>query len=381
MAINKHPSKGPGWWRIRISHGRKGKDEYITYEGSEAEALAFEADLRGVSQELSDQRPNDVLGRYLTWIYIHRSERTAKDTEETLPRILDIIGNKPLSLLRQQDFNRYKSKRIDDGVTKSTINIELNRLRSLMTFASEELKIQIGEKPKLFTKKQTQPPAKVVLTPDEIFRILQQLHGDKKTIIMLYAYCGLRRNEALTLQRKNIDLAAGVLNITGKGSKHRIVPIVGQDLQQRLEDACTHYPKKRRGKQIDPCDQVRPKSKDEYLFLCARTGKPYQNIKKSLKSAATRAGIIKPVWNHLLRHSSATAAISAGVNLRSLQVMLGHSDIRMTEIYTHLASDVLKAEAEKMATLHQQANLTSGMSGSRNDNKGKVIQLVSRRRP
>ena len=355
MSIKKHPTKGPGWWQLRISHGRKGKDEYITYEGSEAEALAFESDLRGVSQESADQRPNDVLGRYLTWIYIHRAERTAKDTEQTLPRILDIIGNKPLSLFRQQDFNRYKSKRLNDGVTKRTINIELTRFRSMMTFASEDLKIPIGEKPKLFTKKQTAPPAKIVLTPEEINRLLQQLCGDKKTIIMLYAYCGLRRNEALTLQRRNIDLESGVLNITGKGSKHRIVPIVGEELRQRLEAACTHIPKKRRGKQINPTDQIRQKNQDEYLFLCARTGKPYLNIKNALKAAAVRAEITKPVWNHLLRHSGATAAISAGVNLRSLQVMLGHSDIRMTEIYTHLASDVLKAEAEKLAVLYNNA--------------------------
>lgn len=166
----------------------------------------------------------------------------------------------------------------------------------------------------------------------------------------------------------------------GKAQNDRIVPIVGEELRQRLQAAYIHIPKKCRGKQVDPTDQKRSKKQDEYLFLCVRTGKPYLNIKNALKAAAVRAGITKPVWNHLLRHSSATAAISAGVNLRSLQVMLGHSDIRMTEIYTHLASDVLKAEAEKMATLHQQATQASGMSGFRNGNKGKVIQLVSRRR-
>lgn len=69
-------------------------------------------------------------------------------------------------------------------------------------------------------KKQTAPLVKVVLTPEEgINRLLQQLRGDKKTIVMLYSYCGLRRNEALTLQRRNIDLESGVLNIIGKGSK------------------------------------------------------------------------------------------------------------------------------------------------------------------
>ena len=159
------------------------------------------------------------------------------------------------------------------------------------------------------------------------------------------------------------------MNITGKGSKRRIVPIVGEELRQRLEAACIHIPKKRRGKQVDPTDQERSKKQDEYLFLCVRTGKPYLNIKNTLKAAAVRAGITKPVWNHLLRHSSATAAISAGVNLRSLQVMLGHSDIRMTEIYTHLATDVLKAEAEKMASLHNDAKQASGMSGYLNTKK------------
>ncbi len=375
MAIRKHPTKGHGWWQIVISHGRNKPQDVYLYQGSEAEARAYEADLRGVPVESTDQRPFDILGRYLSWAHLHRAARTATDSESTLPGIIETIGNKPLPLLRQADYNRYKAKRLEDGVCKQTVNIELTRFRSLLRFAIDELGLQPCELPKLYTKKQTAPPPKMILTPQEISRVLAQLHGDKKTIIILYAWCGLRRNEALTLQRKHIDLESGIINVPGKGGKHRIVPIIGDELLQRLLEACTHYPKIKRGKQVDQNDEIRPKKQDEYLFICTRTGKPYLNIKKSLKMAAKRAGITKPVWNHLLRHSGATAAISAGVNLRSLQTILGHGDIRMTEIYTHLSADMLKVEGAKMAAFHEAVKQTSEMSDSNTAQNGKVIQL------
>lgn len=376
MAINKHPSKGPGWWQLRISHGRKGKDEYITYEGSEAEALAFESDLRGIPIESQHQRPNDVIGRFLDWYYLENSHATASAAEKSLPRIIDILNNKPLIHFRQADYTRYKQKRSADGVTRKTVNIELGFWRALLNYAKNELLIPIGDLPKLYTKKQTRPPNKQVLSPDEIRRLLDQLRGDKKTIAMLYSFCALRKNEALSLTKGMVDLDRGILHIRGKGDKGRIVPIIGDELKHRLVEACTHYPKKRRKKQIDPKDKIRPKKNDEYLFLCPNTGKPYTNIGKGLKAAAIRAGITKDVHNHILRHSGATAAIQAGVNLRSLQVMLGHSDIRMTELYTHMAAEHLIDEGEKMATLHAKSKNTSGMSGSLNRKKSNVISIV-----
>ena len=362
MAVRKHPTKGPGWWQIRISHGRKGKEESFSYEGTEIEARAYEAELKGVPTESLEQKVTDVLARFLDWLQIHRSKRSFEDMTRSLPRIIDIIGNKYLTILRQQDYDRYKRKRLNDGVTKSTINIELTYFRALLRFCQDELGLNIGAWPKLYTKKQIAPPPKTILTPQEIARVLSELEGDKKTIVMLYAWCGMRRSEALLLQRKHIDLESGIIHVTGKGNKSRIVPIVGDELKERLEHACKHWPKIRRGKQVDPADKIREKRLDEYLFICARTGQPYQNIKKALKAAAERAGITKPVWNHLMRHSGATAAISAGVGLRSLQAMLGHSDIRMTEIYTHMSADLLKQEATKLDALHKAA---SGMSGTK----------------
>ena len=375
MAIKKHPTKGPGWWQIRISHGRKGKDEYITYQGSEAEAIAFEADLRGIPVESQHQKPTDVLGRFLDWYYLENSKATAGAAEKSLPRIISALGNKALLFYRQSDYTRYKQRRANDGVTRKTVNIELGYWRALLNFAKNELKIPVGEYPKLYTKKQTRPPDKQPLTPAETARLLAELHGDKKTIAMLYAYCGLRRDEALHLTRGQVDMERGVLHIRGKGDKGRIVPIIGDELKTRLADACKHYPRMRRGKQIDPKDTIRDKKNDELLFISnkGRPGepaKPYTNIKKGLKSAAQRAGITKPIHNHLLRHSGATAAIQAGVNLRSLQAMLGHSDIRMTEIYTHMAADLLLEEGEKMAKLHK----ASGMSGNETADKTNIAK-------
>jgi len=376
MSIQQHPTKGRGWWQLRISHGRKGKDEYITYEGSEAEAMTFEADLRGIPAEAQHMRVNDVLGRFLSWYYLENSQSTASAAEKTLPRMIKLLHNKELRHFRQADYTRYKQKRSDDGVTRKTVNIELSYWRALLNFAQNELQVPIGDLPRLYTKKQTRPPNKQVLSPDETRRLLDQLHGDKKTIAMLYGYCGLRRSEALTLTKGMVDLERGILHIRGKGDKGRIVPIIGDELKSRLIEACIHYPKKRRGKQVDRNDCVRPKRNEEYLFICPSTDKPYLNIGKGLQLAAIRAGITKPVHNHLLRHSGATAAIQAGVNLRSLQAILGHSDIRMTEVYTHMAADFLIDEGEKMAALHASAQSAPAKPRISKTQPAKIISIL-----
>ena len=356
MAIYPHPTKGKGWWQIRLSHGRGKPQENITYEGTKAEAIAFEADLRGIPVESQNQKITDVLGRFLDWFHLENSAAHATAAEASLPRIINRLGNKALIHYRQADYHRYKLQRAKDGVKKRTVNIELGYFRSLLKFAETELGVAIGDLPKLYTKKQTRPPDIQPLSPDEIARLLEQLHGDKKTIAMLYAYCGLRRNEALTLTRGKIDLERKLIFIRGKGDKGRIVPIVGNELLQRLTTDCDN------------------KESDNFLWICKRTKEPYRNIKRSLKAAAHRANITKPVTNHLLRHSSATAAIHAGVNLRSLQMILGHSDSRITERYTHLAAEFLTEECEKLATLHNAA----AMSANKRPKKSNVIKLLPR---
>lgn len=349
MSIHPHPTKGKGWWQIYISHGRKGKKRVFVFHGARAEAMAFEAELRGIPAEATGQTLQDILGRFLDWYGAHRAARTVSEATTILPKVIKAIGPRPVALLRQGDYTRYKQARLADGVTRRTINCELSYLSSMLRFAQDELHLVIGDRPKLYTRRQTLPPSRTPLTPDEIQRLVAQLKGDKATIVMLYAICGLRRTEALTLRRQHVDLTAGLLHVTGKGDTRRLVPIVGQELQQRLEAAC---------KDKKPADYLFPTR----ASVKAGNPQPYQDLKKTIKAAAIRAGIDKPVWTHLLRHSGATAAIQAGVGLRELQGILGHTDIRMTEIYTHLGSNILQTAAAKMATIHHLPAKTSQTS-------------------
>lgn len=371
MSVHQHPTKGPGWWQIYISNGRNKKRTVHVYQGTEAEAMDVEAQLRGIPKSISTQKASDVIGRFLDWYAIHRSANSMIYAENALPKIIKRLGNKNLTIYRQADYTRYKQLRAGDGVTKRTVNIELLIWSSMLRFATEQLNINIGDMPQLYPRKQTKPPDKQPLTAEETSRLIAELDGDKQTIAMLYAYCGLRRNEALTLTRGQVDLDRNLLHIIGKGDKARLVPIVSDALQQKITTAC-------KGKQRTDILFISPKSQPD-------NPQPYKNIKRALKGAALRAGIEKPVYNHLLRHSAATNAVVAGVNIRALQTILGHSDIRTTELYTHMAAEIVLTEAQKMAGLHNtathnndNAKIMSQTSQTRTSKKSNVIQLVRR---
>jgi site-specific recombinase XerD len=331
MAIRKHPTKGPDWWQIVISRGRSAPQRVIPYQGTEAEAKAFEAEVRGIPAERTDCRVVDLLGRFLDWYMVHRAEKTVEECKRAFKRLLPHLGDKYLTLLRQIDYERYKAARLGQNVSRRTINIELTYFRAYLAWARDNGH-QPGADPQLFEKKYCQPKCLPVLTAPEADALLGQLQGDKRTLAQLMAWCGLRRNEALQLTREQVDLAGRSLIITGKMHKIRQMPIIGAELEAALKEAC------------------KGKKPGDYLFINPRTKRPYLNIKRELARAGRKAGLDKQVGNHLLRHSFGTAAVMSGVNLRSLQTMLGHSDIRTTEIYTHMSHQALQLEAAKLRT-------------------------------
>lgn len=88
----------------------------------------------------------------------------------------------------------------------------------------------------------------------------------------------------------------------------------------------------------------------DHIFVSRRTGRPIVNIRKAIQSACNRAGIVKHVNPHLFRHSFATHLLGNGINLRTIQKMLGHKDIDTTEWYTHVALDHLREAGESIAS-------------------------------
>jgi len=175
-----------------------------------------------------------------------------------------------------------------------------------------------------------------VLTIDEVQRLLNapdlsRPAGMRNAAMLETIYAaGLRVSELIHLKMGNVNLEAGFVRVMGKGTKERIVPI-GSHARDRIDD----YTSTARALLL--------KSRiSEYLFV-ARAGKPMtrQGFWKLLKGYARSCSLIKEITPHSLRHSFASHLLEGGADLRSVQIMLGHTDISTTQIYTHVARDHL----------------------------------------
>jgi integrase/recombinase XerD len=178
------------------------------------------------------------------------------------------------------------------------------------------------------------------LTIDEIDRLFSVIDtaspsGQRdRTILELFYSSGLRVTELIDLKIGNIHRKDMILLVFGKGSKERAVPY-SDDAAEYLH----HYLDRMRHRLIKQGDF------NEYVFINNRGGKfSRQGIWKKLKQFAKAAGITKDVSPHKLRHTFATHLLEGGADLRSVQMLLGHSSINTTEIYTHVEQQAIKKE-------------------------------------
>lgn len=157
---------------------------------------------------------------------------------------------------------------------------------------------------------------------------------DKAMLELLYA-TGLRVSELVALKPKDLNLEDGFLLCRGKGNKERIVPLGNSAVR-----AIQKYLNEARSKLV--------KQPNESLFLTQR-GEAFtrQGFWKLLKSYAQKAGLEVKISPHTLRHSFATHLLERGADLRSVQLMLGHSQITTTQIYTHVSRERLRRVYEK----------------------------------
>ena len=260
---------------------------------------AYRADLMTLSRALSEQEKSiDMADKADLLAFI------AKRVES---------GAKPRSTARQlSSFRRFFRYIMREGLRDSdpTADIEMPRIgRSLPKTRSEE------EVDALLNAPNTDEPLG---------------HRDRAMLELLYA-TGLRVSELINLTQSQINFNQGVLRIVGKGDRERLIPLTDES-QRWIRDF------------IDgPRMEILLERQTDYLFPTRRgdrmTRQAFWHI---IKRYAEKAGVRKKMSPHSLRHAFATHLLNHGADLRVVQLLLGHSDLSTTQIYTHVARERLK---------------------------------------
>jgi len=227
------------------------------------------------------------------------------------------------------------------GLKSSSLHRKISSLRAFYQYHSNENPTFINPTAKMELPQKTRKLPNI-LSRQNIEKIfsscdLKTPEGirDRTMLELLYA-CGLRVSELVNLKRFQVQKENQWLKIYGKGGKERIVPY-GKTAKEYLELYLNEaYPK------------LNPGFLEEKLFvqLWGKGAKPLtrQFFWRKLKLLARASGITQELSPHVLRHSFATHLLEGGMNLRSVQTLLGHSDISTTQIYTHVEEDrLLKA--------------------------------------
>ena len=237
-----------------------------------------------------------------------------------------------------QDYFLYRQS---TKISSSTQSRVLTCLHSFYQFLLDNNLINTDPTEQLsYPKLEKKLP--VFLNIQEVEKLLEapncsSLFGqrDRAMLELLYS-CGLRVSELINLSYHNINIKEEFIRIHGKGNKERILP-----MGEIAIDYLTAY-------ELNSRPILLKNDQSDSYFLSNR-GKAMsrQNFFYIIKAYATQAGIDKPLSPHSLRHAFATHLVQKGADLRSVQLMLGHSDISSTQLYTHIQNAQLKAQHEK----------------------------------
>jgi len=230
-----------------------------------------------------------------------------------------------------QDLGRYVESLYGAGLSARSIARHMTTLRNFYSFLTREGEVKANPTEFLTPPKQWSNLPKY-LNRQEIERLLTTPDAKKATglrdlamLELLYA-TGLRVTELCRLELSNVERDSGVLRVTGKGNKQRLVPFgesAGESVGRYLSEGRPGLLKGRASR---------------FLFVTARGGAmTRQGFWKLLVGYGKKAGIFRDLTPHVVRHSFATHLVEGGADLRSVQIMLGHADISTTQVYTHVA--------------------------------------------
>ncbi|MEL0115305.1 MAG: site-specific tyrosine recombinase XerD [Gammaproteobacteria bacterium] len=285
-------------------------------------------------------KKDPLIRSFLDSLFIEKglSKNTIKSYESDLKEFFAWCHNihkKLPSKLTSSSINIYLGFLFNKNIKSSSVNRKLSTLKAFYIFLYKQkiiLKIPTEdiETPKI----QKKLPS--TLSENEVEKLLKAPKDkniielrDKAMLEMLYA-TGMRISELVNLKEVNVDKNRQVVKVLGKGSKERLIPFGDEAL-----DSLQKYLHKRNSRNI-------------YIFLNNRDNKLsrvgfWQRVKIYLK----RVHLKSDITPHTLRHAFATHLLNRGADLRSVQLLLGHSDLSTTQIYTHIAKQRLSEMHKK----------------------------------
>lgn len=292
----------------------------------------------------NDKRLNDsdqqLLVRYLDSLWAEKG--VSDNTLSSYRRDLESLGvwlckkQDRFEEMSSQSLQMHLAERFSSGKSARSTARFLSCIRGFYKFLIRERLIQTNPAAFVDNPKLGRPLPKT-LTLYDVEKLLQAPQGeepvtqrDRAMLELLYA-SGLRVTELVALQLEQVNLRQGVVRVFGKGSKERLVPM-GEVAQRALEAFIRGSRSILLGEKAS--NVVFPSTRAQQMTR--------QTFWHRIKYWAAVAGIEKPISPHTLRHAFATHLLNHGADIRSVQMLLGHSDISTTQIYTHIAKERLK---------------------------------------
>lgn len=290
----------------------------------------------------------EILRRYRTYIAVEK--RLSANTVEAYMRDAERLASfcsaleRPVGPTRvtSEHIEQHLSELFDQGLEPRSQARVLSSLRSLFGYMMIIDRIESSPLDQIESPKVGQhlPDVLSIGEVDSIIEAIEpttMLSTRNRAIIEMLYSCGLRVSELVELRFEDIDFEENLVRVTGKGDKQRFVPL-GDMARARLEDYMTYR------RDIATTDR-----QSAGIVFLNRRGQKLTRVMifTLIRKAVAAAGITKTVSPHSFRHSFATHLLMGGADIRQVQVLLGHSDITTTEIYTHLDFDHLRRTVEE----------------------------------
>ena len=249
-------------------------------------------------------------------------------------------NKKRITEIKKIDTSQYISYLFSQNLKSTSVNRKISSLKTFFNFLLKKKLINANPfADQIMPKKPVSLPKSI--SEDDVVKLLDapkldSLIGlrDKAMLELLYA-SGVRISELVNIKFSDLDLERNIIKVFGKGSKERLVPF-GEDAAQCIS---AYIDERKKNKDI---------ASIKYIFLNNRGSKISRHaFWHRLKEYCLEIGLKRDISPHTLRHAFATHLLNRGADLRSVQVLLGHSDLSTTQIYTHIAKQRLSELVKK----------------------------------